>query len=77
MTFTSFYLYMDKLSYTLRRLEMTNINDVVEVVDILLKSNRYENAAQLVDERISKANELLIKLRELKKEILRQETNVH
>jgi len=77
MTFTSFYLYIDKLSYTLRRLEMTNINDVVEVVDILLKSNRYENAAQLVDERISKANELLIKLRELKKEILRQETNVH
>jgi len=56
---------------------MTNINDVVEVVDILLKSNRYENAEQLVDERISKANELLIKLRELKKEILRQETNVH
>lgn len=56
---------------------MTNIDNVVEVVDILLKESRYENAAQLVDERIFKANELLIKLQKLKKVIERQETNVH
>ena len=56
---------------------MININSVVAVVDILLKSNNHERAEKIVNENLNELEIATDKLRKLKKVIVQQETNVH
>ena len=56
---------------------MININSVVAVVDILLKSNNHERAEKIVNENLNELEIATDKLRKLKKFIVQQETNGH
>ena len=53
---------------------MTNINNVVAVVDILLRESKYQVAESLVNDKIQELELAANELHDLKKTILQQET---
>tara|TARA_R100000808_G_C2141049_1_gene148872 strand:+ start:270 stop:476 length:207 start_codon:yes stop_codon:yes gene_type:complete len=68
---------MYKLWYTIKEVSLMTIDNVVLLVDTLLKSNEYETAQKLINVELNKISQQIDKLYELKQIVEQHETDLH